>query len=499
MEKNNTHHISNKIPCTIGMLTLNSAEGLPACLESVRDFAEIIVCDGNSTDETIAIAKRFGAIVIPQYDTDEKNLSCVKDKAYVRQVNMDAAHFDWYFFMDSDDTLSPEVVEEIRAIVTDPKPMHLVYRMPTRIFMDGKEVKYEATYPSYQTRLVNRAIAPHFKGRVHDRLVFDEKKYPVGTLKNFYNFGWFKNRVQNFWPYLRRYAGWEIETMEFASFAGFLYWGIYKRLRTIAGYLFYRLPKMYFTHGFEESMPLSIELTIVRYHLTILWWTIIAYIKGARPVIAFIELCKGKDANRILSNIAVRKKECYGKILDIGGGNRKASHYRFLKLTKWMRLTTVDIDPKAKPDVLMNMENEPLPFAVNTFDFIFAFNILEHLKGREKILMQALDLLKPGGEFIGVIPFLVNVHPDPYDYTRLTKQGLEDMFSRIGFSSLLIREVGTGPFLAGYYQIEFLIPRIIRLVLFPLVLVLDRLLWVIKSRKYCVEKFPLSYVFYAKK
>ncbi|MBI2603994.1 MAG: glycosyltransferase, partial [Candidatus Harrisonbacteria bacterium] len=74
----------NKIPCSVGVLTLNSAKTLARCLESFKDFAEIIVCDGNSTDDTVAIAKKYGAKVVKQYDSDEPNLPCVKDKANVR-------------------------------------------------------------------------------------------------------------------------------------------------------------------------------------------------------------------------------------------------------------------------------------------------------------------------------------------------------------------------------------------------------------------------------
>jgi glycosyltransferase involved in cell wall biosynthesis len=266
---------SNKIKCSVGILTLNSAEGLAKCLESFRDFDEVIVCDGNSTDNTVEIAKSFGAKVIRQYDTDEKNVRCVKDKATVRQRNMDAATNDWYFFMDSDDTLTDEAVQEIRKITSDPKPEHLVYRMPTRIFLEKNndivEIKHEASYPSYQTRLVHRSVGARFRGQVHDRLYWDTKKFPAGTMKSYYNFIWPEERVRNVWAYFRRYAGFEVDVAPIRRFGDFMYWTVYKRVRTILGYLLYRLPKMYALHGFKDSMPIGIELTIVRYHIAILY------------------------------------------------------------------------------------------------------------------------------------------------------------------------------------------------------------------------------------
>ena len=77
--------MKEKIPCSVSILTLNSANGLRACLESLKDFGEIIICDGNSTDDTRDIARSFGAKVIKQYDTDEPETRCDMDKATVRE------------------------------------------------------------------------------------------------------------------------------------------------------------------------------------------------------------------------------------------------------------------------------------------------------------------------------------------------------------------------------------------------------------------------------
>lgn len=260
----------HKTPCSIGILTLNSGATLRRCLESVKNFAEIVVCDGNSTDNTLDIAREYSAKIVKQYDSDEPNLRCVKDKANVRQRNMDAASYDWYFFMDSDDALSPGVIDEIKTIVANPNPPFLVYRMPTRIFLGGKEIKHEASYPSYQTRLINRKIQPCFKGKVHDRLEFDIVKYVVGELKSFYDFHWPKDRVENYWKYQKMYANWEADAVGGGSWPAFFYWCVYRRLRIIAGYL-YRIPKMYLFYGFRDSMPLKIQLLTMLQHFYILY------------------------------------------------------------------------------------------------------------------------------------------------------------------------------------------------------------------------------------
>ena len=47
------------IKATVGILTFNSAKYLNDCLNSVKNFREILVLDGGSTDQTLNIAKNI--------------------------------------------------------------------------------------------------------------------------------------------------------------------------------------------------------------------------------------------------------------------------------------------------------------------------------------------------------------------------------------------------------------------------------------------------------
>ncbi len=485
--------MNGKIPCSVSLLTLNSAEGLERCLNSLKDFEEIIICDGNSTDGTRAIAERFGAKIISQYDTDEPNTRCAMDKAAVRQRAMDISTLPWRFFMDSDDELSPEVSQEIRTIVALQNPTHYIWRMPTRIFIDGREVKHEATYPSYQTRLVHKSVGAHFKNPVHDRLAWDAATYPVGTMQSFYNFHWPHERVANYWGYLGAYARREIQTQEVQSFK-FLLWWSYRRIRTIAGYFFWRLPVMYLRHGFTESMPLSIELTIVRYHFALLFGVIGKYVRTRVWVEILVGTFQGKDINRILFNLAVTPYEAYGRVLDIGGGVNP-SYWRYLQTRRWHRRISVDL-AHTKPDIVTNLEDASLPLTDGYCDTALLFNVLEHINNRESLLGEIRRTLKGEGVLVGVVPFLVAVHPDPHDYVRFTDEGLRELLAKAGFSNISLTPVGRGPLTASYYQSEFLWPRLLKLLVLPLVLNLDAL--ILSVRPAWRKKFPLSYVFYAR-
>lgn len=92
------------------MIVKNEVAHLDDCLGSVRKIAdEIVLCDTGSTDDTIAVAKRFGARVleIPWHD----------DFAAARNESIHAAKGDWLLHMDADEMLDPEGAQRIRALV----------------------------------------------------------------------------------------------------------------------------------------------------------------------------------------------------------------------------------------------------------------------------------------------------------------------------------------------------------------------------------------------
>lgn len=95
----------------------------------------------------------------------------------------------------------------------------------------------------------------------------------------------------------------------------------------------------------------------------------------------------------------------------IGCGNQRAKRvFPQGRPREWRNLTTLDIDPHAKPDIEHDLERLPLPFVDNSFDEIHALHTLEHV-GRQGdfrfYFAQFADfwrILKPGGFFCAVVP-----------------------------------------------------------------------------------------------
>ena len=212
------------------------------------------------------------------------------------------------------------------------------------------------------------------------------------------------------------------------------------------------------------------------------------------------ELLLGKGVSRILFNILLQDKMCYGKVLDIGGGHKiNPSHMRFLKFAPGFEIQSVNISEKAQPDYLIDLETGALPVADNFYDFVLAFNFFEHILNIDKVALEFFRVLKKDGELIGFVPFLANVHPDPHDYCRYTKEKLIFMFKDHEFEKIEILSVGRGPFVAAYRQIEFVLPIFLRIFVVSICFCLDWFLRKIKPKFNFTDMCPLGYLFYVKK
>ncbi|MBI5405871.1 glycosyltransferase family 2 protein [Candidatus Kaiserbacteria bacterium] len=158
----------DKIPCTVAILTRNNAATVPRCLDSVRDFAEIIVCDGGSTDGTLEIARAAGARILNQDKAHQDDQGRIIDFAGVRNQTLAAASYDWFFYLDSDEYIDSGLVEEIRNIIASSAIG--AYFVPRLYVVDGAIVRCASTYPNQQMRFFSRTVATQFKKSIHERI-----------------------------------------------------------------------------------------------------------------------------------------------------------------------------------------------------------------------------------------------------------------------------------------------------------------------------------------
>lgn len=257
-----------KIPATVGILTRNSEKTIGRALASVADFAEIIVCDGGSGDATLLIAEKSGAKIINQYAKFLKPDGAICDFSGVRNQCLDAATQPWFFYIDSDEAATPEIRYEIAKIIAS-NPEKLVYGACFELVLPDRVVRKSAALPSYQKRFFKISTGARFAKEVHEKIIYDEKKYKSGRLAGRWQVIWDEERVRRYWEKSQAYLELEVERSRKQTAGGFLrfssanIFGAVKRLAKAIINIF-AIPK-------SSRMPFSIEWLGIRYALKLVF------------------------------------------------------------------------------------------------------------------------------------------------------------------------------------------------------------------------------------
>lgn len=151
------------------LITRNEALRLTACLESLGFADEILVVDSGSTDDTVAIAERFGARVLYQ-----------PWLGYGRQKRFAVEHasHDWVLCLDADERVSPELRTSIEEALTHGRAK--ACRLTRRNRFLGRWLRHGEGYPDYVVRLFHRSHAQWSDDTVHETVLTDDT--PLITL-----------------------------------------------------------------------------------------------------------------------------------------------------------------------------------------------------------------------------------------------------------------------------------------------------------------------------
>ena len=146
------------------ILTKNERQDLPGCLQSVAWSDDVHVYDSGSADDTLAIAKRSGAMVTVR-TYGESKLAFGGDEAAHRNWGLQNIPFKhpWVFVIDADERMTPNLVRAVEAAAALPGDQ-VAFRVQRRDFFLGTWLKHVQTSPFYM-----RLIRPD-KIR-HERLI----------------------------------------------------------------------------------------------------------------------------------------------------------------------------------------------------------------------------------------------------------------------------------------------------------------------------------------
>ncbi|MGA9799646.1 MAG: glycosyltransferase family 2 protein [Terriglobales bacterium] len=144
------------LPVSVIVPARNEAINLPRCLESLRGVGEVYVIDSQSSDNTVEIARSFGAKVV--------QFHYAGGWPKKRQWALDtlALGYDWVLLIDADEALTPELAEEMRYAIQDPDING--YYIALRMFFLGRLLRHGGA-GFYKLSLFRRG-----KGRFECRL-----------------------------------------------------------------------------------------------------------------------------------------------------------------------------------------------------------------------------------------------------------------------------------------------------------------------------------------
>jgi len=183
------------------------------------------------------------------------------------------------------------------------------------------------------------------------------------------------------------------------------------------------------------------------------------------------------------------KKFIKGLTLNVGGGTKP---YRELA-EKMIVMDLYEKTPSGKKtdlDIKADI-TKPFPFKTESFETVICTQVLEHILTPQKVLNEIYRVLKQNGNLIFSVPFLERFHPDPKDYWRFTKEGIEELLKKFK----IIKTIPVGGrymWLLTFLYLHRQIPRFIVKLLYPLTK------WLTKREKN-KEKWTIGFFIVAKK
>ncbi len=164
-------------PRTVGKLsviviTRNEERNLAECLSTAEWADEIVVVDSASEDKTVEIARRFTKKV---YARPWEGYAAAKNFALKKCTG------DWVLWIDADERLTKELVDEIQAKVSKEDEPLVAFEFPRKAYFLGRWIKHCGWYPGYVVRLFRRNAGLFSDSKVHEYLEVNGK---VGRLQH---------------------------------------------------------------------------------------------------------------------------------------------------------------------------------------------------------------------------------------------------------------------------------------------------------------------------
>ena len=172
----------NKNNLSIIILAGNEEKMIVDCLKSCAWAQEIILVAANSTDNTVALARKTISTIKVVKTDDEYN----KNFSKWRNLGFRQATKEWILYIDSDERVTPSLQMEIIKIIQTKTNPYSHYAIPRANFYLGQRVKYGGSYPDYVIRLFQKKDFKGYQGILHEQpLITGKLAYIKSDLLHF--------------------------------------------------------------------------------------------------------------------------------------------------------------------------------------------------------------------------------------------------------------------------------------------------------------------------
>ena len=163
---------------TIGMIVKNEIRCIEKCLKALTPLREAIPCeliiaDTGSTDGTREVAEKYADILF--------DFEWINDFSAARNAVMDRSSGKWYFSIDADEYLEPDVTELAQTLKSPRSQTFGMFAVTIRNYF-SKDLEHALTHDFIATRIVKMSLGIRYEGKIHEMWNTENMKDKVGHL-----------------------------------------------------------------------------------------------------------------------------------------------------------------------------------------------------------------------------------------------------------------------------------------------------------------------------
>ncbi len=159
-----------RIDASAFVICKNEEANIGWALDSLRDFAEIIVVDSGSTDNTLKIVAKYPCKIYQQ-----EWLGFAQQKAWA----MAKCENEWVFNLDADEAISDSLRQSLIRFLQDPGD-YCGLEIPRRDSFAGRW-KHNSTKQNRFVRMARKSSARYSDASVHEELLVDGPVFRINT------------------------------------------------------------------------------------------------------------------------------------------------------------------------------------------------------------------------------------------------------------------------------------------------------------------------------